>query len=94
MRRIEINLEPSNEHDAAVVTEENFRLDIQYAILDAMASKRVTRGQLAATLGVPWHQIDKIFSDECDVSVRFIGRVFHVLGVKFYSKLNGDTNDR
>ena len=77
-----MNLTPQNKEEERALAEENFRLNVQYAILDAMEEKGICRSQLAKNMGVEEATIDRYFSDGCYLSVRELGNIFHAIGVK------------
>jgi len=56
-------------------------MDIQFAIIDIMDEKSLTKKELADRLGVTPARISQILSSGSNPSIRQIGRVFHALGV-------------
>jgi ribosome-binding protein aMBF1 (putative translation factor) len=82
MRKVILDLTPQNKEEERALAEENFRLNIQYAILDAMEEKGICRSQLAKNMGVEEATISRYFSDECNISVRELGNIFHAIGFK------------
>jgi ribosome-binding protein aMBF1 (putative translation factor) len=82
MKKVILNLTPQNEAEERALAEEDFRLDVQYAILDAMEEKGIDSCQLAKNMGIDEDQVTGYFSDECNISVRELGNIFHAIGVK------------
>lgn len=79
MKKVKINITPSNTAEECLLAEENFRLDVQYAILDAMKRTNTDRQMLAKLLKVSEANIDQIFSDKCNITIRRLGRIFYAL---------------
>ena len=71
--------EPNDDAEREIVAVERFRVDLQYRIQVLMNRRKVTQKQLAAKLGVSEARISQIFSSKCNVTIRFIARVFHAL---------------
>lgn len=80
MKKATLDLTPKNKEEERLLAQEDFRLDVQYALLDAMASKGIDRDQLSKL--VDNELVDRCFSDECNISVRELGNIFHAIGVK------------
>jgi len=57
-------------------------LDIQFAIIDIMEEKSLSKKDLAVRLGVTPARISQMLASGANPSIRQIGRVFHALGVE------------
>lgn len=71
---------PRNAEEEYILAEESFRIDVQVAIHEAMQAKRVNQKELAKRLGLTEARVSQIFSDECNVTIRTLAKVFHALG--------------
>jgi len=73
---------PRNEKERAIFACENLRVDVQCAINELMVEKGISQEQLAALTGYSLSKIKAVFSDDCKLSVRKLGRIAHALGVE------------
>lgn len=76
---------PRNDEEAAIFAEESFRVDVQCLIHQKMLEKGIGRREIAKRLGIPVVEFNKFFGHECDVTVRELAAIFHVLG--FYPEV-------
>ncbi len=82
MKRMNLDLGPRDESEAAVAAAENFRLDVQYALIDAMEGRGMSQQDLALKLGVTEARVSQYFSDQCNITVRVLGRILHAIGAR------------
>ena len=82
-----ITFGPKNAKEAKIFAEEQFRVDVQHAIQAAMNAADASRENLAGRLGWSVERVNRIFEDECDLSVRELGQISHALGVQWVCKL-------
>lgn len=71
---------PQNKKEEIIFFEENFRIDIQTNIRNIMSSKRIDNCLLAQRMNVGLNYIEKIFSDDFDISVRELAKIYYALG--------------
>ena len=67
---------------ATVEAEENFLIDIQFLLQQALTDKGVTRSDLAKKLGVSKARLSQIFAAEANPTVKSVARLFHALGAE------------
>jgi transcriptional regulator with XRE-family HTH domain len=77
-----MNLGPKNHAEEFIFAEEEFRVHVQYTIQKLLNDKKGTRSQLASALGVTEARVSQIFSSQCNLTLRMLGKIFHVLGEK------------
>ena len=75
-------LGPRNKDEEVIFAEEEFRVHVQHTIQKLLNDKSLTHAQLATALGVTEARVSQIFSSQCNLTLRMLGRVFYVLGEK------------
>jgi len=70
---------PRNAQEELVFAEERFRIGVQYMIRKAMKRNYVSNTKLADLLGAPKSFVDRLFAADCEITIRELARVFHVL---------------
>lgn len=74
-----VTIGPRNEDEKEVFTVEGFRVDVQHRMQKLMNERGVDKKELAKRLAVSPARISQIFSDECNITIRMLARVFHAL---------------
>ena len=76
-------MQPCNDLEKRIFVEEEWIFDVQYAIQSIMNSKCITVETLAERLGKPVKTVESYFdTNGGDLTLRDIGEIFFVLGVK------------
>ncbi len=75
---------PQNASEELVFAAERFRVDVQTEIHVMMRKKHVSRHQLAYRLGCSTSWVTQIFSDDSDITLRTLGKIYHALGEECY----------
>lgn len=70
---------PQNEEEERIFAEEEFRVDVQQFVHNLMTEKKVSQRELARRLKVTEARVSQVFSDNCNVTVRVLARIFHAL---------------
>lgn len=73
-------LGPRGRRERLVWAAERFRVDIQYRLHCLMRAKGIDRAQLAALMGWKAERVERLFSDEHDITLRTLGALCHALG--------------
>lgn len=80
IKTTEFKFGPRNKKEAIVFAEEKLRVDIQHELFKAMKRNGVSVSQLARRLGIGIYDVERFFSSGCDISIKLLARIFHVLG--------------
>lgn len=83
------DLDPISPEDRRICAEEEFRVDVQFAIRNTMRRKSISNKDLAARLGVSPQRVSQFFTDRCNITVRTLAGIFHVLGEQCELKVPG-----
>lgn len=78
MRKIEM----SNVTADDIRVEENALIDLQFALIDAMKAKRVTRVELASRLRVSRARVSQLLSPAANPTLKLVGRALAALELK------------
>lgn len=81
------NIGPQNEHEKLIFAAEQFRIDTQHEIQKLMHIKEVDELDLATKLNLSYKQVKKYFSDEYDLSLREVAKIYYVLGEECHIKI-------
>ncbi len=65
-----------------VNAEEDALIDFQFALIDAMRERGITKADLATTLGVSRARISQLFSSSANPTLKLAGRALNALGLK------------
>jgi transcriptional regulator with XRE-family HTH domain len=65
-----------------VYAEEDALIDFQFALMDAMREKGVTKAELADALGVSRARVSQLFSPAANPTLKLAARALHALGMK------------
>lgn len=74
------DLEPRNDEEKLMFAEEEFRISTQIAIHALLEKLGLSQKDLAKRLNVSPARVSQIFSDECNLTLRKVARIFFVLG--------------
>lgn len=74
-----MTLGPRNDAEKEVFAVEGFRVDVQYLIQKLMNDRGVSHTELARKLSISDAEVHEIFSDECNLNIRMLARIFHAL---------------
>ena len=75
-----------------IIAGEDALMNFQFAVLDAMQEKSITKAELAKMLGVSRARVSQMLSSEANPTIKLVGRALHVLGVDvdYYSASKRD----
>ena len=79
-------LGPRNLKEAEIYAIEELRADIQYCIQSVMGRKNVNRSELATRLGCSPANVTQMLSDDSNLKLESIARIFHALEDKMIVK--------
>jgi transcriptional regulator with XRE-family HTH domain len=82
MARKTMDFGPRSEREELTFAAEGFRIDVQHELYRVMQEKRVSQKELARRLGVTEARVSQVFADNCNVTLRTLGKIFHALGVE------------
>lgn len=72
---------PRDANEAVIFALEGLRSDFQYEVLKALKTQSLTQADLARRLGVAPAWVSQILSDDANVTLESIAKVFAALGV-------------
>lgn len=75
-----MKLGPKNRDEELIFAEEEFRVHVQHSLQSLLNEKKLSHSQLAERLNVSEARVSQIFSSQCNLTLRMLGRVFYVLG--------------
>ncbi|CAN7433934.1 helix-turn-helix domain-containing protein [Rhizobium rhizogenes] len=61
---------------------EDALIDFQFAALDAMREKGITKVQLADMLGISRARVSQMFSSDANLTIKLVGRTLDALGLE------------
>jgi transcriptional regulator with XRE-family HTH domain len=70
---------PKNKKEEEIFAIEYFIADVQYAIQKVMNLRRVSRSELAKRLGCSKANITRLLSEDANITVETVARIFHAL---------------
>src|SRR5688500_10983979 len=62
--------------------EEDALMDFQFALIDAMRERGMTKAELAKALGVSRARVSQLFSSEANPTLKLAARALHAVGMK------------
>ncbi|WP_105371691.1 helix-turn-helix domain-containing protein [Neorhizobium huautlense] len=65
-----------------IIAGEDALMNYQFAVLDAMQEKSITKAELAKMLGVSRARVSQMLSSEANPTIKLVGRALHVLGLR------------
>lgn len=74
-----MSIDPRNESEREIFAIEGFRVDVQYRIHKVMRRRGVTQRELARRLKLSESRVSQFFSDECNITIRQLAKIFHAL---------------
>ena len=75
-----MNFGPKNYDEAVIFKMEELRADVQYDILRCLKQSGLSQAQLARKMGVSAAWVSQLLSDEANLTLESIAKVYHALG--------------
>jgi len=87
---------PMDREEEAIFAVEGLLADVQLSIQEAMLDRGVSRSELARRLGCSPANVTQLLSEDANLTVQTVARIFHRLGMKceFRSSLVADDPSR
>ena len=70
---------PKSYKEELVFAEEDYKIDLQCEVNSLMLEKGISKTDLAKLTELNISEINNFFSDNCNVSIRTVGRILYVL---------------
>jgi transcriptional regulator with XRE-family HTH domain len=77
-----MSLGPKDEQEAEIFAVERFRVDIQHHLQALMNRQGVTQKELAGRLHISEARVSQFFSDDCNITIKGLARIFHALNAE------------
>ncbi len=75
-----------------IFAEEAFVVDTQCLLHTTMLDKNISRADLAKSLNLLVSDVNKIFSDDCEVDIRLLFKAFYAMGATIKIGINNDAS--
>ena len=73
---------PNNADEALIFAHEELRADVQYQILKALKQSGMSQAELAKKIGVSSAWISQILSDDANLTLETVSKIFYALGLQ------------
>lgn len=67
-----------------IFAEEDALIDFQFALIDAMKERGMTKAELAEAMGVSRARVSQLLSPEANPTLKLVARALHAIGLKTY----------
>lgn len=89
-----MNFGPKNQEEAVIFEIEALRANVQYDILRALKESGLSQAQLARKMGVSAAWVSQLLSDEANLTVESIAKVYFALGRECAFSSNRDARQK